>query len=711
MIIRIWGVVQGVGFRPTVYRLAKRLGLRGYVRNLGGMVEICINGDAREFLDLLVRELRPPAKVEGYEILPGECEYRDFVILESGGEPGMIPIPPDLAICDECLKELFDPNHERYLYPFNSCTNCGPRFSITLRVPYDRANTTMGVFPLEGKCLREFTDPNSRRFHHQAISCPGHGPRYFLLDRDGLEVHGNPFEIAAEMLEGGSIGIMKSWGGMHVIARISEARRLRILLGRRQKPFAVMFRDLRTLEKYAKISEEERRILLSRERPIVLLRRRDRGALEEVAPGLPYIGAYLPYSAAHHVLFHHFTEDALIMTSANPPGLPMVIKNEDALKMKADFYLLHDLDIANRVDDSLVKIVGGKTAFVRRSRGFVPRPFPFRVQGNCIAVGAELNNVGAVSWKGRVYATQHIGDCDNPETLRFLEGAITRLMEMAGAGDPECVLMDLHPRYNSRMVARRLAERLEVEAIGVQHHFAHAAALLAETGVEEGVIIAMDGTGYGLDGAAWGGEVIKVENGKFQRIGSLSEFPLVGGDLAVRYPKRTAFGLFRAAGLEPPFEYPELWDRALKLAPRSTSMGRFLDALSFLYGVCDERTYEGEPAMKLERLLLEERWDSGPEPEIGYAGGRKVVELRPIMEYVSEGGRAAGAVKAALDGLLEIALDEGMRIGVTGGVAYNVPIVEYMKKRIPDLIVHSTVPPGDAGIAVGQIAYHSISSR
>lgn len=710
MIIRLWGTVQGVGFRPTVYRLAKSLGLRGYVRNLGGMVEICIDGNPSEFLTLLEKELRPPARIEGYTILDGECNEDDFRIIESGRETGMIPIPPDLAICDECLRELFDPNHERYMYPFNSCTLCGPRFSITYRVPYDRENTSMAAFPLEGGCLEEFSDPRSRRFHHQAISCPGQGPEYFLLDRRGRKVEGDPFALAASMLDGGAIGIMKSWGGMHILAGIGEAGRLRSRLRRGRKPFAVMFRDLEAVRRYALVSPDEEELLTSRERPIVLLRRRDDGSLEDVAPGLPYVGAYLPYSAAHHVLFHHLEMDALIMTSANPPGLPMFISNEDALGMDVDFYLLHNVEIANRVDDSVVKLVSGSTAFLRRSRGFVPRPLPFGLEENCVAVGAELNNVGAVSWGGRVYPTQHIGDCDNPETLEFLKGAILRLMEMAGAGAPECVLMDLHPRYRSRRVALELAGEFGVEAVEVQHHFAHAAALLAEHGLEEGVVIAVDGTGYGLDGASWGGEVVKVENGSFERIGSLSEFPLVGGDEAVRFPKRTAFGLFRAAGLEPPFEYPEIWERALGIAPRSTSLGRFLDALSFLEGLCSERTYEGEPAMRLEGVLLEGDWSSGPEPEIGRAGGRKVVELAPVMEYLLEGGSSTGAVRAVLDGLLEIALDEGLPIGISGGVAYNVPIVNYLKSRIPDLLTHRHVPPGDAGIAVGQIAYHVISS-
>ncbi len=714
MKVIIRGIVQGVGFRPTVYRIATKMGLTGYVLNKGSEVEVVLNRDAEKFIENLKRNLPSTAKITEIVIEEDDRTFDDFRIIKSETGARSSPIPVDTGICDECFEELFDPENRRYHYPFTNCTVCGARFSLITDLPYDREKTAMGAFPLCEECNEEYTDPMDRRYHAQTISCARCGPSYRLYNSEKREITGDIIKKTANYLDSGAIVAMKSWGGMHLSCRLDEIEKLRVWYNRPQKPLAVMVRDIATVEKYADITDEERELLCSNKKPIVLVHKKQS---RNIAPGIPTIGLYLPYTGLHHLLFSYMEEDAMVMTSANTPGEPMVTENEEAFSLKAEYYLLHDRAIPNRIDDSVIKLWGERTFFIRKSRGYVPDPITIPHDKTVLSVGAEENVCGTVATDGELYATQYIGNTRYYPTLEFLEDALRHLMTLRGVEEVDGIGMDLHPMYNTRRVARTFSEEFQVEPTAVQHHWAHAVSLLAEHEVNEGVVLTLDGAGYGSDDTIWGGEVLDATFTDFERVGHLEQIPLIGGDKATEDPRRIVFAIFKQLGKEKYFEgkKAEILSKAMKDSPKTSSLGRVLDAISCYLGICTKKTYSGEPAMKLEKYLEKGTCRHTFETE----RKRGVVQTIPIFDqmekYVSsslsekdKADLAYSTVYAIMSELTESAMEnaEGKKVGIAGGVAYNIPIIEMVHGKLKEsgyeLFTHSHVPAGDGGIAFGQ---------
>jgi hydrogenase maturation protein HypF len=625
---RVEGTVQGVGFRPYVYRLAGELGVAGHVLNdsRGVVVEVEAPAETVErFLARLPAEAPPLATVERVtaEQLE-ELGEEGFSIRESpaGGEP-RAAVTPDSATCDDCLTELFDPVDRRFRYPFTNCTNCGPRFTIVRDVPYDRPNTTMAGFAMCDACRAEYEDPADRRFHAQPNACPECGPSVRLaypgggdfLDPDARDA----IEAAARALRDGAIVAIKGIGGFHLacLARDEDAvAELRGRKHREDKPFALMAADLAAARELVFMGAVEEELLLGRARPIVLARRRpDARVARSVAPGTPELGVMLPYAPLHHLLLSDVGE-VLVLTSGNVSDEPIAYENDDArarLAQIADLFLLHDRPIETRTDDSVVRAVEERPLFLRRSRGYVPVSLPLQVDcgRHLLACGAELKNTFAVSKGGRAWVGHHVGDLKNYETLRSFATGIDHFQRLF-AVDPEAVAHDLHPEYLSTKHAMELDR---VRLIGVQHHHAHLAACLAEHGETGPAIGAIfDGTGYGEDGTVWGGELLLGGLEDFERVGLLFPVRMPGGDAAVRQPWRMACAwLTEAIGERPPLPRglrgqvaPERWRQVAELArsgvsaPATTSAGRLFDAVAALCGVRAEVNYEGQAAVELE---------------------------------------------------------------------------------------------------------------
>jgi len=710
------GIVQGVGFRPTIYRVAKEMRLNGYVLNKGSEVEVVIDGDANEFVRKLKENLPITAKITEVTIKEDNRHFEGFRILKSKSGERYSPIPVDSGICDDCLHELFDPDDKRYLYPFTNCTVCGARFSLIRDLPYDRERTSMGEFKLCEDCNLEYTNPMDRRYHAQTISCPKCGPSYKLYDKEKKEID-NPIRRFSEYIDQGAIGVIKSWGGMHICCKLDKIEKFREWYKRPQKPFAVMVKDIATAEKYAHVTEEERELLLSNRKPIILAHKKN---CEHISPGIPTIGIYLPYTGLHHLLFSYMDTDALIMTSANIPGEPMLIDNKDVFSLKADIYLLHNRAIPNRIDDSVIKIWKGKRFFLRKSRGYVPDPIEMNHKKSILSVGAEENVCGAVSNNGTLYATQYIGNTRYYPTLEFLEDSLRHMIKITGVKSLDGIGMDLHPLYNTRKVAKKFAEEYSTQIMEIQHHWAHAASLLIDNRLDEGVIITIDGSGYGTDNTIWGGEVLYAAYNKFERLGHLENIPLIGGDKAIKDPRRLVFAIFKKLGKEKYFHdsKAEILSKLIKKSPQTSSLGRILDALSCYLGICTKQTYEGEPAIKLEKYLERgnPRYKFDTEVKNGVVNTVELFEqmeeyVKPSLSEKEKSDLAYSAAKVIMEKLTEIAINNDKdikKIGITGGVSYNLPIIDMVEKRLKkegfELITHNNIPNGDGGIAIGQNA-------
>ncbi|RLF05243.1 MAG: carbamoyltransferase HypF, partial [Thermoprotei archaeon] len=537
VLIRITGLVQGVGFRPFIHRIARRSGVRGYVKNLGGSeVEVWAegpDGSIRRFLELLEHERPPPAELDEVSVVEVEPRgYEDFRILESGHRvTRRSQIPPDIGVCEYCLREVLDPNSRWYRYAFNSCAWCGPRFSMMYSTPYDRGNTAMRAFPLCADCAREYSDPdNLRRFHAQGISCPRCGPKLWLLDGRGEEVPcEDPIREAARLVDEGFIVAVKGLGGFHIAALASDdevVAKLRERKRRPQKPFAIMALDLGVVERIAAPSGRHVELLRSPQRPIVLVPKREDAPVSElVAPGLAEIGVMLPYTPLHYLLLMETRDKFLIMTSGNRRGLPICTGAEALSELRgiADYFLVHNREIVNRVDDSVVRLTDGIPQLLRRARGYAPRwiKVPFKLEREVIALGAHLSNAGAVAFEDRVVPTQYVGDMDYLENVEFLLSALN-FLERCYRLEAKVVASDAHPGYVTTRLAASMASRLKVPHIRVQHHHAHIASAMASVGVragEEVLGVAIDGAGYGADGKIWGGEVMIASYTTYERVG------------------------------------------------------------------------------------------------------------------------------------------------------------------------------------------------
>ncbi|MDH7517847.1 MAG: carbamoyltransferase HypF [Candidatus Thermoplasmatota archaeon] len=713
------GIVQGVGFRPTIYRVATKMGLKGYVLNTGSEVEVVVDKNPNKFIEQIKKELPPIAKIDEIIIEKDNRVFKDFRILHSKEGEKQSQVPADIATCDDCLEEIFNTKNRRYLFPFTNCTVCGARFSLIKDVPYDRERTSMSDFKLCEKCEEEYKNPADRRYHAQTISCPFCGPEYRLYDKKKRDLGGkDAIQRFARYIDDGSIGVIKSWGGMHICCKIDEIKHFREWYHRPQKSFAVMVKNIKTAGKYGYISKDERKLLLSANKPVVLVKKKK---AEDVSPGLNTIGLYLPYTGLHHILFSFLESDAVIMTSANIPGEPMITSNDEVFSLGADYYLLHNRGIPNRVDDSVVRVWKGNRFFLRKSRGFVPEPFDVTYDKNVVSVGAGENICGAVSCNNKLYATQYIGDSKYYSVLEFLEQGLRHLMRLImDRKVVDAVAMDLHPGYNSRESAKKFSEEFSAPFFEVQHHWAHAASLLLDNEIDESVVLTLDGLGYGSDGTFWGGEVLVSSFDSFERVGHLEYIPLLGGDRATMDPRRLVFAIFKKFDEEKYFTGKEadVLSKIMSKSPKSSSFGRVLDALSCYLDICEKRTYDGEPAMKLERYLAlgKPKYSFDTEVKNGVVGTtdlfREVEEkIKTPFTETQKADIAYSMVKSIVDKLVEIAVENAKEnsiktIGLTGGVSYNIPINEMVEKQVNKaglkLIVHNRVPNGDGGISIGQ---------
>ncbi|WP_440946894.1 carbamoyltransferase HypF [Methanosarcina sp. T3] len=748
-LLHVTGTVQGVGFRPFIYRLAKSHRLSGYVKNLGNHVEILIEGkraNLESFITDLPEKKPPLARIKEIKIdTVSFSDLPEFIIIQS--ELGTFEdsiIPPDTAICEECLMEIFDPSSRYYHYPFTVCTNCGPRYTTVRTLPYDRENTSMADFPLCGECEVEYTDPFNRRHHAQPVCCPECGPELWLSDSQG-NVLAKDYEAivkASDLLQQGLILSVKGFGGFHIAcnARKEEpVQELRRRLGRPEQPFAVMAKDTAVVESFAEPGDKDLKCLTSTRRPITVLPKSKTSELAgSVSPNLHNIGVMLPYTGTQNLLFDLVPDSVYVMTSANLPGRPMVVENEEALeKLKgiADFHLLHNRVIANRNDDTVIRVVNGQKEFIRRSRGLVPEPveLPFKV-GAVAGVGAEMNSTVTLAKGKLAYISQYIGNTGHMETLRYHAEVFQHLVKLTGI-EPRNWGCDLHPAFNTTHFA---VSRGGEKTLRVQHHYAHTLALMADNSLpEESRIlgIALDGVGYGEDGTVWGGELLGASYSGYERLGYLLPQPMPGGDLAVKIPARMVlgmlFGKLGEAELEKlPLYYPrdkQEFSAVLQQLQRkinvtmSSSAGRVLDAAAALLGICQVRTYEGEPAMKLESAAKKSL--HGPDlPLVFRKEGEAGVPVLDTTElllgvYEHSGGKyspedLAFAVEENLaKGIAEIATSlaakkDFEKIGLSGGVAYNDHITSCIARTVKEagfeFLTHRRVPCGDGCISFGQ---------
>jgi hydrogenase maturation protein HypF len=743
------GIVQGVGFRPFIYRTAVKNGLKGYVRNRGDAgVEIFLEGSEESVKAFLrdLREKKPPlARIYDVAVkkVEGENEYETFTIYKSSEEAELSGsvIPPDIAICDECLKELRDPKNPRYDYFFITCTDCGPRYTIIERLPYDRENTTMREFPMCSFCQKEYKDPLNRRFHAQTVACPKCGPKVYLTTAKGeLIEESDPIREAGKLLSEGLIVAIKGYGGFHVATstvKDEPLARLRKVKHRSQKPFAIMARSLEAAKTFAEVSENEAELLTDYTRPIVLLKKNDAYNLSElVAPRLHNVGVMLPYTGLHYMLFDKVDDAAFVMTSANPPNQPIIKDNDEALQRlgeTVDYFLFHNRQIAHRCDDSVVRLHGENLVFIRRSRGYAPAPIMLKEKAKkcSLGLGGELNNTACILISDKAFISQHIGDVENVETRAFLENAAKHLIHLTNS-KVEAIVCDLHPKFTTTRLAKDLAEQNKWQLIQVQHHYAHVAALMAEYNLEEIVGICCDGYGYGEDGEAWGGEIILCSKAsmEFKRLAHLEKQPLIGGDLATRYPLRMAAGILHKKadvqewllknGRYLPHGEKEAQiiikqlNKSQNSLIQTTSCGRVLDAVAAVLGICYERTYEGEPAMKLEAAAIKGKDTLKLKPKIE---GNVLNTTDMLLEIFKNNGKAltedlAYSAHAYLArGLAELAIEKAHEqhvktIGFSGGTACNEILTKIMREVVEatglHFIVHATVPPGDGGLSFGQ---------
>ncbi|WGI16723.1 carbamoyltransferase HypF [Methanonatronarchaeum sp. AMET-Sl] len=733
--ILVDGVVQGVGFRPFVYRSAVALGLDGFVRNLGAMgVEVVVEGERAEiesFIDCLRSDGPPLSDVREVEVSWGGVEgLSGFDIAGSSGEgSGAGVVPPDTAVCGDCLDDIRGGGRFGG-YWATSCVNCGPRFTVVEDLPYDRENTSMSVFEMCSACREEYRDPGDRRYHAQTIACPDCGPTIYRVP----SCDDSPIRVVARDILEGSVVAVKGSGGTHLVCLAEEkpVGLLRERLGRGRQPFAVMAPDLDVVEGFAEVSDVEEEVLKSIKRPIVLLEKNSSFPLpDNLAPGLHTVGVMLPYSGIHHLLFD-FIDKPVVMTSGNLPGRPMHVKNDEILSELGDVcdsFLLHDREIVSRCDDSVLRLHGDNKRFIRRSRGFVPQPLGIPVSGGPVfGFGAELDNTVAIGVGGECVVSQYVGDVDSPLVFSYFKEVVQHLLDLTGCSLPELIVCDLHPGYRSSRYAREIGSPIEV-----QHHHAHIASVMGEHDVERVVGIAVDGAGYGEDGSVWGGEVLLAGLDSFERVGGLSNSLMPGGDAAAIYPSRMVAGiLYPFDGLRDLLS--GLWfrhgsDEVESVIQqlegsfnvfRTSSAGRFLDGVAALLGVCYHRSYEGEPAMKLEAIASEGEPVSLDISFVEEDGLIKVdtrelfIDLIDLMDDYPKKDVAATAQVSLARGLAEIAVETAVEhdvdnIAVSGGVSYNKMIMDEIKSYVRgsdeglSVLVNERVPPGDGGVSYGQV--------
>ena len=745
--LAVRGLVQGVGFRPFVYRLATELELSGWVRNSAQGIQIELEGSAERlarFVDRLETEKPPRARIDGLEVaaLP-PFGYAGFTVKQSdkvGGKGALVL--PDIATCQECLREIFDPDNRRYRYPFTNCTNCGPRFSIIESLPYDRVNTTMKVFPMCEECRREYEDPLNRRFHAQPNACPNCGPHLELWDRAGkvLTTCNEALLDACNGITRGSILALKGLGGFQLIvdARNGDAiNRLRQLKARKHKPFALMYPDLAAVKAHCVLSDLEEALLTSPESPIVLLKRKaeiDDGLLFvslNVAPDNPYLGIMLPYTPLHHLLMAELGFP-VVATSGNLAEEPICIDEHDAANRLggiADWFLVHNRPIARQMDDSIVRVAAGREMVLRNARGYAPTTIPLRYSETPrLAVGAHLKNSVAVSDGDRAFVSQYIGDLTTRQALDAFDRVVQSMSNLFNFC-PREVSCDMHPDYRSSRFAYDLGLRVR----RVQHHYAHVLSCMAEHELEAPVLgVSWDGTGWGLDGTVWGGEFLSVARGSFSRIAHLRTFRLPGNEKAVEEPRRAALGLLYEIFGERAFSMDKLKPiqalndaeknvlaKMLKRtinAPRTSSAGRLFDAVASIVDLCQGAGFEGQAAMKLEFAACDAATEDSYDYDIRCTTPSYVIDWESMIHGILDDVRESVPVSVIAarfhNTLAEMIVDIAERVGerkvvLTGGCFQNKYLLERTVRALEttgfEPYRHRLIPPNDGGIALGQI--------
>ncbi|MFS4106604.1 carbamoyltransferase HypF [Streptomyces sp. PD-S100-1] len=761
--LTVRGTVQGVGFRPYVHRLAADLALAGFVSNTANGVLIEVEGPpdgVASFCDRLIRQPPPLAAVTGVgaEEVPATGTAGPFTIRPTENSTGRTHLPPDTATCPDCLRELADPADRRHRHPFITCTHCGPRFTVATAMPYDRPATTMAGFPLCPACAREYADPADRRFHAQPVACPDCGPRLRLVPAEGSGLRpardAEAVAAARSLLAAGRIVAVKGVGGYHLACDATDSRAVAALRARKErggKAFAVMCADPATAEQIADLTEAERTALTGPRRPIVLLRRRTRPGgpriADEVCPGSPHIGVLLPYTPVHTLLFGLPGDPpgprVLVMTSGNRSGEPIVTDDEDALTRLAglaDAWLAHDRPIASPCDDSLLRVrPDGTEQVLRRSRGHVPRPLRLPVPVRpALAVGGDLKNALCVGDGEHAWLGPHIGDLGDLAGLEAAGRAERHLLRLTGV-TPTLVAADRHPGYHSARLARRRADELGLpEPVSVQHHHAHIASAMAEHGLDGArpvIGVAFDGTGYGDDGTVWGAEFLLADYAGHRRFAHLAPAPLPGGDAAVANPCRLALARLWAAGLDWDPRLPSVaacspeelgvlrrqLERGLACVPTS-SMGRLFDAVASLTGVCHRAHYEAQAALELEAAAGEAREADTVAYSFGYTDGPGPLRCdpAPLLRALLADRRSGtpvpvlaarfhrGVARAVAEICRRARAATGLTtVVLTGGVFANGLLEEECAARLTaaglTVLRHGEVPPGDGGLALGQL--------
>jgi hydrogenase maturation protein HypF len=755
--INIIGRVQGVGFRPFIYRMASKKQLRGYVINLGDAgVEIIVEGckkKIKEFIKDIEKNAPEVSEIQDIKFVYKlfKNRFNGFTIEKSRKSENVISgiFPPDIGLCNQCFEDINNNETRWFDYPFTACAWCGPRFTSIKSLPYDRERTHMNEFPMCEHCEIEYLDPFNRRFDAQGITCSLCGPKMSLYQNDGSIIEAKDvFAKTAKLLLDGEIIAIKGIGGIHLTSLATEddiIQKFRDRKNRPYQPFALMSPNIQSIETFAMINTAEYDVIRSWRKPIVLLRKNGKIISELVAPGLDRVGVMLPYTGIQAVLFKKLDVPALVMTSGNKSGLPMVISNKAAfkeLKELTDYLLLHDREIINRCDDSVVRIIENRTVFTRRSRGYLPDPIhiPFK-KGISLALGAELRNSAAITTNGKAFLTQYLGDITSLESLEFQKNALEKLRDILNITcNPDVVSCDLHPEYMTSQLGEDISQKTGVTLIKSQHHHAHIASVAAENKIpieEEIIGIALDGAGYGTDGLIWGGEVLKSSYSDFERKGHLEVIPMPGGDLCTFYPYRMLISSLTKTlsnqkirditinhiDIALPYGQKEL-NLILNQSRKeniylTSSSGRFLDSIAALIGLTYYRSYEGEPAMKLETIAAQ----GNPNiieynVEIKKINGKYVLSTSNIINYLinnlnnfKKQDIAAFSQKYLSLGVSEIAkrsaYEEGIKkIGLSGGVFVN----EYITKTIQNLLkkdgfivlTNNKIPPGDGGTSLGQ---------
>ncbi|MDI6687604.1 MAG: carbamoyltransferase HypF [Desulfobacterales bacterium] len=740
--LNINGIVQGVGFRPFVYQLASKYEIKGSVANTSSGVVIHIEG-AKDNIESFCRDLAekspPLSHITETLIHPAIVKgFKEFFIAQSIGQSACSTlISPDVSICDDCLKELFNPDDRRFHYPFINCTNCGPRYTIISDIPYDRPKTSMKHFKMCKMCQAEYDDPGNRRFHAQPNACEKCGPHIDLFDNKRKRIASqNPIEKAAQLLKQGYIVAIKGLGGFHLAvdaANNDAVCTLRSRKHREEKPLAIMSCDIEHIRKYAHVKPEEEELLKSFHRPIVILKKKKPNPLsKEVSPRNRYFGAMLPYTPLHYILLSH-DFNALVMTSGNISEEPICIDNEDAFKRLseiADYFLVHNRDIYLRSDDSIVKHTAGQTRFMRRSRGYIPVPvFLNKKVGQILACGGELKSTVCLTKENNAFISQHIGDLENQATYEFFQLTINHMKQILDI-NPKIIAHDLHPDYLS---TRYALEQEDVKKVPVQHHHAHIVSCMAENRLDGPVIgLSFDGTGYGTDGSMWGGEILIVEDSEFKRAAHLSYVPMPGGEAAIKQPWRMAASYLcdafgeDFAGYNLPL-FGQIDDSKVKFivemiskkinSPLTSSLGRFFDGIAAIIGIRNTVFFEGQAAMELEMMSDEKtkgsynfEWASGETHRIFLkpiiSGVVNDVEAGVNPSIIS--GKFHNTIIALFSELCEVIRKENglNRVALSGGVFQNSIIlsglIKELKQREFQVITHSLVPTNDGGISLGQ---------